>query len=236
VDTGGRSTFGLIVVPLAAAWLRSRPKASRARSLAAAGLAAALVIAALQLQLRLRTAIGQGPVATGTTWSFLTLDGTIDYFSETAFAVATVPDFHGYFHESALLQFVVTLIPRFLWQGKPVPEILPYYSFQRNGWDIYSDGGNLLPGIIGQQHMSWGWLGVVLTGFTLGWMVRRLDHGFAAGSGRTLFGFGLYVMCCTYVGLSYRYLAPGYLYPVGAAAVTIAIARRFAVRRRTSRP
>lgn len=229
-DSGTRSILGLTVVPPIVVLARRIYARSRARAILVAGAAAVLLVVLLQFQVLYRVA-GTAPVGV-TDQPFehwLTLGGNIDYFSETAFGVFVVPDFHDFFHESVWAQFLVSPIPRYLWPEKPIPQMVSYFSLQRAGLYIYHEGGNLLPGVVAQNYMSWGWPGIVAAGGTFGLVAARIDHFIQRNAVTTDdYFYGLYVMAAVWLAVSFRLMSPGFLYPVLAACGMVWLGRRLA--------
>lgn len=90
-----------------------------------------------------------------------------DFFTDAAVAVELVPRRHPYFGIGDIVAFAAHPVPRFLWKNKPVPPILIYYNeVVHHG--LLKKKGNKLPSHIGQAHMSFGPLGVVLLGVAAG--------------------------------------------------------------------
>jgi hypothetical protein len=163
----------------------------------------------------------------------LTLGGSIDFFQETVTAVELVPAHHDYFRESAMLQFLISPIPRFVWPGKPSSEIVWFYTMQRWNVDIYSTGGNVLPGVVGQFYMSWGMIGPPLAGMLFGLMLIGLERWLAkAEAGVDRFSLGVAAMACLWVFISFRQLSPGFAYPVLGAALVVWLGMRRGARMR----
>ena len=106
----------------------------------------------------------------------ITLNGSTDFFSETMFAVNIVVQKHGYIFESNVWLFLVHLVPRAIWVGKPVSEVSEIFIFERWGIDIYTQGGNVLPGVVGQYYMSQGVIGVLLGGVFFGVLCKFIDN------------------------------------------------------------
>jgi hypothetical protein len=154
------------------------------------------------------------------------MGGTSDFFSESVFAFSIVPAVHDFFHESALLQFVVAPIPRFLWPNKPLSELIWYYSMHRGGTDIYVTGGNIFPGIIGFYYMSWGWLGIVFISLLSGFVSAKTDLFFSKiNMKKDIFRAGIGIMLVVWIFLSFRNLSPGFLYPVIFAFLILKVSK-----------
>ncbi len=187
---------------------------------------------ALQFQLLFRYSYTRYETADLLLDNWATLSGTTDYFSETALAVAIVPSYHDYFRESALLQFAVSPIPRFLWENKPATEVAWFYTLMRWGIDIYTESGNTFPGIVGQYYMSWGWLGPIMIGVILAFISVRCDRFLSRVSyAEDPYQFAVGAMLAVWLLVTYRYLSPGFLYPVLFAAGIVALSKRLPQRK-----
>lgn len=226
-DQGIRSILALVVLPpiiiaLARVWRRSRE-----RAVLWTGATIGILLTVLQLELVMRSARGRTSIAASMLEDVATLGGTIDFFSETAFAFTIVPTVHDYFHESVVAQFLVSAIPRFLWPNKPVPEIVWLFSHQRSGLDIYATGGNILPGIVAQYYMSWSWLGVVEAGLFFGVLVAVVDNRIAAAmrTGGEIDAV-CWILLAVWIAISFRCVSPGFFYPVVTAGLFVQMARR----------
>ena len=163
--------------------------------------------------------------------NWLTLGGTIDFFKETLLAVSLVPAYHDYFNESVLVQFLVSPIPRFIWADKPASQLVWFYTYFRWNIDIYSRAGNVLPGIVGQYYMSWGWFGPIMIGGVLGSLTKRIDSFLSGIDIRNdPYTFGLGIMLSAWVFICYRLLSPVFFYPVVISAIIIFLSKRMRVR------
>lgn len=214
-DQGTRSVTVLVLLPaLLLLFMRLRRR-SRASFVLAILLTGAVLVFLLQFQLLFRTNYTRGSVNDLLLEDWTTFGGTSDYFSETLFAIHIVPKYHDFFRESALLQFVVSPIPRFIWEDKPATQVTWFYTLMRWGIDIYSESGNVFPGIVGQYYMSWGWFGPIIIGFIMAWFTRLADRLLLrTDSDRSPYRFLLGAMLATWILITYRFLSPGFLYPV----------------------
>ena len=145
----------------------------------------------------------------------------LDFYTETAIAVvARDTILERPLRESALFLFAVNPIPRVLWPGKPVPRTQWEYTLYRWGVDIYEQGGNAMPSIVGQYYLNWGVGGVAFIGLLLGvfvrWIERRLTSGRISYEHLLLGASAL-----TFVFLSFRFLAPGFHYSTLLLAVLL---------------
>ena len=158
--------------------------------------------------------------------NILTLGGSIDFFKETVLSILAVPQYHDYFHESVILQFLVAPIPRFLWLEKPASEMIWFYTLFRWKVDIFATGGNILPGIVGQFYMSWGWWGIILIGFFLGYVTGKIDLiFFGKNNTNNIYFRALGILFLVWVFISFRLISPGLLYPIIIFGISVIMSR-----------
>jgi oligosaccharide repeat unit polymerase len=222
LDQGTRAVSALILIPpLTLAfmnlWQRSHRRAIFILLLSTGGIF-------LLLQFQLVSRYGYyNPLLQN--WA--TLGGTIDYFKENLMALLIVPTYHAYFKESVLVQFLISPIPRFLWPSKPASELVWFYSLWRWNVDIYQEGGNVFPGIVGQFYMSWGVFGPAMAGLLMGWIAHRVDLFLErASTNKDLYRSVLGAMFVVWIFLSYRLLSPGFFYPLLFAALIVRVSRK----------
>ena len=72
------------------------------------------------------------------------------------------------FQQSMAILFVTDLIPRFIWENKPIHEYWLFYN-------QISLGGNVTPSIVGQYYMNWGVIGVLVSGLIFGLWAGLID-------------------------------------------------------------
>jgi hypothetical protein len=216
-DQGTRSLFALIVIPPAIVAFRRVFASAPRRALALAVVGGGILAVLLQFQMLYRATWTRDSLRESLLTDTLTMQGTTDFFSETVYAAHLVPGQREYFRESVLLQFLTGPIPRFLWPEKPASDMVWFYSNRRANVDIFEVGGNVLPGVVAQQYMSWGLGGVALTALTLGCLAAAIDRRIAAqppgSAGRTP-EEAVLLMMLVWLAVSYRLLSPGFLYPV----------------------
>jgi oligosaccharide repeat unit polymerase len=242
-DQGTRSLTALMVLPSVVLLFIRLWNRSQARAIGALLIVAVALFFALQFQLLFRASYTRFETSDLMFDDWATLSGTADYFTETAFAVELVPSYHDFFRESALAQFVVSPIPRFLWADKPVTQVAWFYTLMRWGIDIYVDAGNTFPGIVGQYYMSWGALGPIMIAAILAFVSTRTD-GFLlrVSPVKDPYSFSVGAMLAVWLLVTYRYLSPGFLYPVAFAAGIVALSKvsltkdREAMRKRIPQP
>jgi hypothetical protein len=226
-DQGTRSIIVLVFSPILLAkmiaQLRKMNSIGSLFRLCFKAMAAVLLfVLILQFQMLFRASVTRSDTKELIFKNVLTLGGTIDYFSETAFAMNIVPSTHDYFRESVLVQFLVSPVPRFIWPDKPVSQVVRHYTLQRWGIDIMEEGGNVFPGIVGQYYMSWGWAGPVLLGVMLGFVCYFLD-AFCMSAARSgdPYVMAMGFMSAAWIFLNFRVLSPGFLYPVVFSALIL---------------
>ncbi|GAC1538786.1 MAG: hypothetical protein NVS2B7_10050 [Herpetosiphon sp.] len=226
-DQGTRSIFGLIIVPPLLIVVMTSLRRFRLRTYLVGVLAVTALVLLLQFQVTYRSTITRTNLRESIFENLLTLNDTIDFFKEMLFAAKLVPAYHGYFHESVLVQFLVSPIPRFIWASKPIPELVRVYTLYRWGIDILLTGGNMLPGVVGQYYMSWGWAGPIMVGTAIGWLAAKIDGKL----GRLklpsdLYAVTAYVMLIVWIFVSYRQISPGFSYSVFFVFLIVHLGRR----------
>jgi len=223
-DQGTRSLTAIMLLPAALllfikTWGRSKRKATVVLLVGAL-----ILFIVLQFQLLFRSDYTRDRISGLILESWTTLGGTTDYFTETALAVELVPAYHDFFRESALVQFVVSPVPRFLWNNKPVAQVAWFYTLMRWGTNIYTDRGNTFPGIVGQYYMSWGWFGPIMLGIIFAFASTKCDRFLLRVSPfENPYSFAVGAMFAVWLLVSYRFLSPGFLYPVACAACIVAV-------------
>lgn len=226
LDTGTRTLTGLIMLPSVVIYLLNNSK-----KVGIAKIAVVMFAFVLLLQVQLFTRTGDYDYKKFLTASFwgniVTLGGTTDFISETSYAINLVPNQHEFFHESNIALFATHLIPRFIWPDKPISEISRFYNLKRWGLDIMTDGGNVLPGIIGQYYMSDGVIGIVIISFVFAVVTSLSDRILLETfdqPGKRYWSV-LAVSTSVLMLLSFRVFSPGYFVPLFFFAV---LARIFA--------
>ena len=229
-ENGTRSLTALLLLPpLGKVLYDASQRHSSPRVFFLGLLMVGLVILILQFQLLYRAERTRLQLTQLLFSDLAVLGGTTDYFKETLFAVEIVPQYHDFFRESVVFQFLSYPIPRFIWPDKPVSALVQFYSLLRIGIDIYARPGNVFPGIVGQYYMSWGWIGPIMIGAALGWVGRKTDDilgGIWQKSRSYAITFALLI--ATWLFLSYRVLSPGFLPPVLLVGLILVFASRSA--------
>ena len=225
LDTGTRAVAVLLFLPPFGAWLIDRTLQRKGRIGVWIGAGAIGLFVAQNQLLTLRGHYGAVDGNRGIL-DVITLSGTIDFFSETLLSFTFVPQIHGFFHENSVVMFLTNPIPRFLWPGKPLSEVAWDYAFWRSNIDIYAGGGNILSGVVGQEYMSWGWLGVIEAALVIGlvaaWLERIAARAVQAGEPAVL---AAPVMAGAWLVLCFRMLSPGLVYPVVAFFALLRLAQ-----------
>lgn len=220
-DQGTRAMLVLMCVPAVGAALLRRQACGRKVPWLRMGVALVLAMLLLQVQLLYRETWTRRTLWADLFNNWLTLGDSIDQFKETVFAAGLVPSRHPHFHESILVQFLTSPVPRALWPGKPVSGVARLFTLERWNMDILTQAGNTFPGVLGQFYMSWGYAGAPLLGLTFGALAGIVDGRIRkmAGNAERRYALAVVVMLCTWLFLSFRVLAPGPAYPVLFAAV-----------------
>lgn len=222
--TGARHLILFVAIPaLAVALARS---ASNERSVRAAklGLMAIGVFAVLQAQLILRP-VGFDKFDSVAPSRLLEADVS-QQFSALLFATTLVPEEHGYFYEPVEPFFVAHFIPRAAWRGKPEMRTQRYFN------DSYSQGkrgSTYTPTIIGQFHMNWGFVGVLIAGAWIGWLAAFADRVFLSLRFERQWAITAAVgMFYAFIVTAFRFYAPFYFayFAVGLAAAVLLTRRK----------
>lgn len=127
------------------------------------------------------------------------------------------PDQYGFIHESMAWYFLIHWVPRSLWPGKPIPEVLTIFNVG-NGVDMST--GNLTPSVIGQYYMCWGVWGVIGIALMIGGITRLADS-VVLHCGMQLSMPFVVALGSLYAGIScsFRYFSPFYFSHVIVALV-----------------
>lgn len=227
IDQGTRANIALIFSPALVVVIIRFWKRSRLAVVLYVVVVAFLGILLLQYVTLYRSSVTRELAKETLLINWYTLGNTIDYFAENVFAVSIVPSGHDYFKESNVLQFITSPIPRFIWPGKPISELIRFYTLARWNIDTVAGAGNTFPGIVGQYYMSWGWIGPILIGMIFGWLARKLDiYIVPALKTGDIYKAGIGILMITWMVLSYRHVAPAYLYPIIIYSLIIVMSRK----------
>lgn len=94
-------------------------------------------------------------------------------FQSTGLLIENVPISHDFMGLQAVYETVAMPIPRQLWQGKPSGESLDamysIYEYEVGSGDV-STGAAILN--YGENYLAFGWLGVIISAFILGILLR----------------------------------------------------------------
>lgn len=229
IDSGTRSLSMLALLPsVCISLILKRANINYAKFIIYVGGIALLIVFLIQFQLFFRQGnFGEGDALEFVVSDLMLLGGSIDYFIETLYSVMLVPNLHSYFFEFDLIYFTTFPIPRFIWPDKPVTDIVWFYTMQRWGYDLYSDVGNIFPGLVGQYYMSFGVGGPALIGGVFAYICGVIDRRiYVAKLSDALFSLSVYLMYAVWLFVSFRYFSPGFLFPVLIAHLILVISRR----------
>jgi oligosaccharide repeat unit polymerase len=226
-DQGTRTIFLMVILPAiivkSSIW---RGKISFWKGIGIVGIGVCILFA-LQFQVLYRAGFSRPDLPEMFFENIFTLGGSIDLFKETLFSITIVPAYHDYFKESVLVQFLTSPIPRFIWPEKPISELVWFYSYFRWNIDIYSQAGNVLPGVVGQFYMSWGWVGPIIIGGILGIAAKVIDLFLInINIEDDLYKFGLGIFLSVWILMSFRLISPVFLYPVILSYLVVFLAKQ----------
>lgn len=146
--------------------------------------------------------------------NIFTLNGTLDFISESAFAVSKFSDPREQVYESNILIFATALVPRTIYPGKPTTKVIEKYVEERWGINILRSGGNVFPGINGQFYISDGLFSPISLALFLAFvslisiklMPEKIDF--------YIYEVLLACLLLAWLFSSMRVLAPGLSYPI----------------------
>lgn len=217
IDSGTRSLSMLVVLPCLTVVLHSKIRDENSLLIMLRFIMLVLfLVLLLQIQLIFRDEFTQDKDF----WELfsndiLLLGGTIDYYVETVYSVLLVPGRHEYFLEFDLVYFTTFPIPRFIWENKPVSEIVWFYTMERWGVNIFNEGGNIFPGLVGQYYMSMGYIGPLVIGAVYAFICNSLNKRiYNALNVKAIYHCSLYMMYGFWLFVSFRFFSPGFLFPV----------------------
>lgn len=93
-----------------------------------------------------------------------------DNFLRLAQTIELVPTQHPHSGPQWLIHAFVRPVPRVLWPGKPTS---PGFQIQEA---VGAQGVSLTSSIVGEAYAAFGWLGILCTGLTLGWLAGSLNR------------------------------------------------------------
>lgn len=222
MDQGTRSVFLMVIIPFMSRKILMTWKKNKYHAMFISIVIITILTLALQFQLLYRYQYTRYEIKNYIFKDLLTLGKTSDFFQETLFSISIVPNIHDYFKENIIIEFLLSPIPRFIWESKPASEMIWYYTFYRTGINIDLQGGNILPGIVGQFYMNWGCIGIVIIALLLAYVATRIDNNISIKiiEGNS-YKYYLYSSIAVWLFISYRLLSPGFLYPIICVAVII---------------
>src|SRR5436309_3192818 len=209
LDQGTRSLTAMLVMPAGLVWMFVSPSRVVRKAVWAGPLVGFVLLAATQLQFYLRTAHARTQLREKSIAEVLAPRQHNDFFTETALAASIVPEERDYIEESPEWIILTNIVPRSLWEGKPVPQTFWVYSFYRWGRDVFVTGGNAIPSVVGQYYMNWGWAGVVWAGMLFGASFAWLDRLAMRSHGNPYLLLVPFTWM-VFLFVAFRYLGPGF--------------------------
>jgi len=92
-------------------------------------------------------------------------------FFTTGLLVGMVPNYFDYIYFDPLIQSITMPVPRALWKGKPSGDYIQIYN-RLYGEERYGQGVAVLN--FGEYYLAFGWIGVIIGGFLLGFIYKKL--------------------------------------------------------------
>jgi hypothetical protein len=180
------------------------------------------IVYGASVQRAYRTADTQRVSAPGREVGFRIQDN--DFMSQTAYGVAVQREYGRHTNGFSVVQVLVGPIPHSLWPEKPLQSSTVVFSRYVRGQDIVVTGGNTFASIVGQHYLDWGIPGVVAIGILYGLLARFIDRTVQRGA--PFLALAAAALAASYLFLSFRVLAIGYLFPVVVVLFVIWRARR----------
>jgi len=225
LDQGTRSLTAMLVMPAGLVWMFVSPSRVVRKAVWAGPLLGFVLLAATQLQFYLRTDHDRAQLREKSIAEVLAPRQHNDFFTETALAASIVPEERDYIEESPEWIILTNIVPRSLWEGKPVPQTFWVYSFYRWGRDVFVTGGNAIPSVVGQYYMNWGWAGVVWAGMLFGASFAWLDRLAMRSHGNPYLLLVPFTWM-VFLFVAFRYLGPGFHYSAVLLSFIWLVARR----------
>ena len=231
-DQGTRSILAMTVFPVLVIYILVQSKtlsgfdSTRIIYTSIAGIFLLLVLT--QFQLQYRSESRRENIAALSFIDIISPRQQNDFFTETANAVVVRDNILGKnLGESPLLFFLVNPIPRALWSEKPLSQAMWNYTLYRwEGRDIWYTGGNALPSVVGQYYINWHVIGVIWAGLLYGILAALLGM-LPTGKREFLEYLVLAILGMTFLFVSFRFLSPGFHYPILALSLTLYSYRKF---------
>jgi len=92
-------------------------------------------------------------------------------FFTTGLLVGMVPEYFNYIYFDPVIQSITMPVPRALWKGKPSGDYIQIYN-RLYGEERYGQGVAVLN--FGEYYLAFGWIGVIIGGFLLGFIYKKL--------------------------------------------------------------
>lgn len=107
----------------------------------------------------------------------------IDIYENTDFIIRNFPDRFPYYYGSTYMFTIYQFIPTYFWPNKPAAfsSMFGYLrktgrtDFTRRNWAIYANAHSDTPGLFGEAYANFGFAGIFIIPFLLGYWVRRFD-------------------------------------------------------------
>lgn len=211
IDSGTRFIFAIATLPAFINWAYGT-RLSPFRLIAFVMLSAGLVVGS-QFLMHGRHFGYENVDAEAITRNIATLDGTIDYFTETESALEWfIP---GEYPESNLAIFATILIPRGIYPDKPYSRVAEHFTYRAWGLNILTSGGNKFPGVVGQYYISSGWLLFLNIPMLWGFFSAAVSRGLRPGPvSRNQLDMALPITYGIWLLFSFRFVSPGQLLPI----------------------
>jgi oligosaccharide repeat unit polymerase len=199
---GTRHLVLYVAVPVLVGMLRTVRGINLKKRVAVVALIALIVYALITLQYEFRYSGWKSIIAASAEDLIQQPIEATGQFDALLFAIYLVPNDHPYFLEPIEPYFVFHLVPRALWEGKPVPKAWQFYD------DSYTAGQdfNVTPSIIGQYFMNFGVPGILYGGLMLGFFM------FLADSVTVQLDASIHKAMIVLVGMFYAFLISSFRY------------------------
>jgi oligosaccharide repeat unit polymerase len=107
---------------------------------------------------------------------------SIDIFYNTGYTLETVPENFGYLYGTSYLTVLLGFVPRAIWSDKPISYSADLAYRQRTNFIISSTDDwysvnqySLSTGFIGEAHANFGYLGIFIFSYLLGFFTKYID-------------------------------------------------------------
>lgn len=120
-------------------------------------------------------------------------------FSEGLLGYTLVPEVHDYFYADdfpgegflraipqTAFDFVIGVIPRALWNSKPVDRLWSWYNLAYTGTGNGVSGTTISHGLVGSWYFKYGWGGILEGGLLVGWLMGVSERALQNSDGKLL--------------------------------------------------